>query len=167
MPDQDADRTHRIAADEGHHPLRVTCPLRLRDLRQLYGLSQTCLSRRSGVPRSLVGGIEAGQAGDVRLSTLLKLCHVFGVSPDYLLGFDTGITRAIYRPYVPPPNIDGACQLCESRVRRGEPHRIGTCIAANHERGWRPEVLAVFYGLTLESIFAVLREEARIVRMKW
>lgn len=70
-------------------PLKRLLPERLASARRHLGLSQNRLAREAAVAVSTVNAIESG-LGDFRVSTLLKLCGVLGVSPGWLLGFDEG-----------------------------------------------------------------------------
>ena len=57
----------------------------LRALRQSAGLTRSELAARAGIALSTLYLLEDG-LGDTRVSTLLKLSHALGVTPDYLLG---------------------------------------------------------------------------------
>lgn len=57
----------------------------LRTLRQSAGLSRSQLAARAGIALSTLYLLEDG-LGDTRVSTLMKLAHALGVTPDSLLG---------------------------------------------------------------------------------
>jgi transcriptional regulator with XRE-family HTH domain len=68
-------------AKEGESVLR----LRLKEIRELCGLSQQALADAIGEAQSSVGGWESGR-GTPRYQTLLKIADYFDVSLDYLVG---------------------------------------------------------------------------------
>lgn len=57
----------------------------LRTLRQSAGLSRTQLAARAGIALSTLYLLE-DDLSDTRVSTLLKVAHALGVTPDQLLG---------------------------------------------------------------------------------
>lgn len=58
---------------------------KIRNLREMAGMSQTDLAARLGVKPCTVSRWESGEKVP-ELTTLLKLADVFGVTLDYLLG---------------------------------------------------------------------------------
>lgn len=62
--------------------------LKLKQLRQMYGLSQSQLSERSGVPRRTIEDIE--RRGDCRISTARILCDAIGCTLDEFYTHDAG-----------------------------------------------------------------------------
>lgn len=61
--------------------------LRLKELREEKGLSQTQLGKEIGVDRRTIGSYELGLR-EPSLETIEKLCKYFGVSAGYLLGIE-------------------------------------------------------------------------------
>jgi transcriptional regulator with XRE-family HTH domain len=74
---------HLIGRDKGP---QYTTGNRLRDLRKAKGLSQNELGKMLGVNQSVVTGWETDYRKPVR--KLKELTALFGVSADYLMGFD-------------------------------------------------------------------------------
>ena len=62
---------------------------RLRELRAEQGLTQQQLGELLGVSQFSVSKYER-EALDLNTDTLIRLCGIFGVSADYLLGLDEG-----------------------------------------------------------------------------
>ena len=58
---------------------------RIREVRQRKGLSQSELSRLSGIPRSLITNVEAGRR-TLSLLNARAVARALGVSVDYLIG---------------------------------------------------------------------------------
>ena len=56
----------------------------LQRVRTAAGLTQTALAKRSGIHRSYVGGLEAGQRNPTAV-TLQRLAKVLGVTPTVFL----------------------------------------------------------------------------------
>lgn len=59
---------------------------RLQQLRSQRDMKQAVLAKRLGVSRSAINAWENGISFP-SLANLFELCHVFGTTPDYLLGF--------------------------------------------------------------------------------
>ena len=59
---------------------------RIGDLRTSMHLSQTELSKKTGIPISVISRIESGKTATVGHDVLAKLALFFNVSADYLLG---------------------------------------------------------------------------------
>lgn len=74
--------------------------IKLRDLRQSYGMTQTELAMRLGVGRTTVSEYERGTIEPKR-HTIYKIARIFNVDTDYLMR-DTSIdwTRPIYDRYI-------------------------------------------------------------------
>jgi HTH-type transcriptional regulator / antitoxin HipB len=68
------------------YPAMTPIVLRIQELREAEGWSQSELARRSGVPQTAISRLEAGKVGVVNLAHLEKLAAVFGVKPAYLIG---------------------------------------------------------------------------------
>lgn len=64
--------------------------LRLKELREKSGLSQASLAKKMNVRQSTIGMWESGK-NNPEFANLEKLCEIFSVSMDYLLGRDTPI----------------------------------------------------------------------------
>lgn len=64
---------------------------RLLQLRENEKLTQLELSKKSGVSRTCIRGLEAGQSGP-RADSLVKLADYFQVTTDYLLGREANET---------------------------------------------------------------------------
>ena len=62
---------------------------RLKRLRELAGLSQTELSRRSGMPRPLISMLESGKRSGLTAESARNLARALGVTIDYLIGDST------------------------------------------------------------------------------
>ena len=62
---------------------------RIRELRAEQGLTQQQLGELLGVSQFSVSKYER-EALDLNTDTLIRLCGIFGVSVDYLLGLDEG-----------------------------------------------------------------------------
>ena len=60
---------------------------RIRELRAEQGLTQQQLGELLGVSQFSVSKYER-EALDLNTDTLIRLCGIFGVSADYLLGLD-------------------------------------------------------------------------------
>jgi transcriptional regulator with XRE-family HTH domain len=73
---------------------RETMAMRLKRLREAAGLTQQELANRAGLSISAVTQTEGGQKKDPKLSTLVALARVLGVSLDEVAG---GIAES------PPP----------------------------------------------------------------
>ena len=59
---------------------------RIKEARLAKGLSQQAIASLLGISQPGYQQIETGAKGDMKVSTLLKLCDVFEVSADWLLG---------------------------------------------------------------------------------
>jgi transcriptional regulator with XRE-family HTH domain len=59
---------------------------RLRQLRELAGLSQNELAKRAQVPRPTITDVENGKQASVTLETARRLARVLGVTLDFLAG---------------------------------------------------------------------------------
>lgn len=59
---------------------------RIRAARLAKGLSQQAVATMLGITQPGYQQIESGVKGDMKVSTLLKLCSVFEVSADWMLG---------------------------------------------------------------------------------
>jgi transcriptional regulator with XRE-family HTH domain len=59
---------------------------RLRQLRELAGLSQNELAKRASIPRPVISDVESGNQRSMNLETARKLARVLGVTLDFLAG---------------------------------------------------------------------------------
>lgn len=65
------------------------CPgTRIKELRQIYDMSQEELGKRVGVQRAAIQKYEKGTVENIPLKTIEKIATVFDVSPTYLVGWD-------------------------------------------------------------------------------
>lgn len=64
---------------------RYICGIRLAQLREQRGLTQSMLSHRTGIKRSAISHYEKGRR-EPDFATLIILADFFHVSVDYLLG---------------------------------------------------------------------------------
>lgn len=65
------------------------CPgTRIKELRQLSGMSQEELGRRVGVQRAAINKYEKGTVNNIPLPTIERIANIFDVSPTYLVGWD-------------------------------------------------------------------------------
>jgi transcriptional regulator with XRE-family HTH domain len=145
--------------------LRTTLPETLRKVRRMRNISQAELARRSGVSCSTICEIESGQAADIRVRTLCKLCGVLSVSLDYLAGIIADETYASEAPNSadrPTVRESRTCPHCGKLLRRGEPHPPGECIIAADRRGGSTrehrEFLAPVFGLSVAAIAFICDE---------
>lgn len=145
--------------------LKTTLPETLRKVRKMRGMSQAELARRSGVACSTICEIESGQAQDVMLRTLAKICGVLSVSFDYVTGFIPDDTDASVFPEASaPPTVreSRTCEHCGKALRRGEPHPPGECIIAADRKGGSTkehrEFLAPVFGLSVTAIAFICDE---------
>jgi transcriptional regulator with XRE-family HTH domain len=59
---------------------------RLRQLRELAGLTQNELAKKARVQQSVIWAVEAGKQKSMNLHTALRIAEVLGVSLDLLAG---------------------------------------------------------------------------------
>jgi transcriptional regulator with XRE-family HTH domain len=57
---------------------------RVRKLREQKGWSQETFAHETGMARSFTSALELGKK-DIRLSTMFRLCDIFGLTPRQLL----------------------------------------------------------------------------------
>lgn len=64
------------------------CPgTRIKELRQLSGMSQEELGRRVGVQRAAINKYEKGTVSNIPLHTIERIAATFDVSPNYIVGW--------------------------------------------------------------------------------
>jgi transcriptional regulator with XRE-family HTH domain len=68
--------------------------LRLRELRQALGLTQTELAARAGVRRATLSRLENDRVGAINLAVLEKLADLLNVEPGFLLSRNPSRTPA-------------------------------------------------------------------------
>jgi DNA-binding Xre family transcriptional regulator len=148
--------------------LITVLPSRIVMLRGLRRLSQAQLADLSGVACSTIAAIETGQTKGVNLKTLLKLCGVFEATPDYILGIRENHTLArsfatstILSDVGTSVRRGGRCTRCGMRLRVGQPHALGKCIATACDAGQSREYLSAAFTLGIDSIDAILADEYR------
>ena len=66
--------------------MSTTLGRRLKQCREMAGLSQNELSKRAGVPRPTISEIESGKQVGLTLENARKLARVLGVTLDFLAG---------------------------------------------------------------------------------
>jgi transcriptional regulator with XRE-family HTH domain len=70
--------------DEGD----MTFGARLKQLRELAGLSQNELAKRAGISRPIISQLEADQQRTTSVETARRLARALGISLDLLVGTD-------------------------------------------------------------------------------
>lgn len=68
--------------------MTVSPGTRIKELRNIYGMSQEELGRRVGVQRAAINKYEKGSVENIPLKTVENIAHVFNVSPTYVMGWD-------------------------------------------------------------------------------
>lgn len=94
-----------------------TISSRIIELREKYGLSGIDLAKRLGVNKSTITRYETGEIKP-NVDMMISICQSFGISMDWLAGFDTGAKEA-YEPVInecikssiPPERLLQAVQL--------------------------------------------------------
>ena len=64
----------------------MTFGQRLRQLRELAGMSQRELARRASIPQPVVSDVESGRQQSVNLETARRIARALGVTLDLLAG---------------------------------------------------------------------------------
>lgn len=67
---------------------------RIKELRTDADMKQQDLADRLKIARTVVSKYELGQV-DLSTETIRRLCEIFGVTADYLLGFSSAPTAAV------------------------------------------------------------------------
>ena len=75
--------------------MTVSPGTKIKELRQLHGLSQEELGRRVGVQRAAINKYEKGTVTNIPIETIEKIANIFEVSPTYLVGWDTTPTNPL------------------------------------------------------------------------
>ena len=69
---------------------------RIKEIRQEKGLTQSQLAEMLSTTQSTVGKYEREEI-QLTVDTIIKICKVFEVSADYLLGLEDWLLRAHYK----------------------------------------------------------------------
>ena len=78
--------TRRAVRPGAAHPIHAGFAYRLKLARELRGLSQRGLAKKSDVSYATIGQIETGANKNPTLDNLVKLADYFGISLDRLIG---------------------------------------------------------------------------------
>ena len=68
--------------------MTVSPGTKIKELRQISGMSQEELGRRVGVQRAAINKYEKGTVTNIPTHTIEKIASVFEVSPNYIVGWD-------------------------------------------------------------------------------
>jgi DNA-binding Xre family transcriptional regulator len=145
-------------------PFKQVLPRRVTTLRSFRSLSQAQLAKEAGIATSTVCAIETGQITDLKLSTLLSLCEVLQVTPDYLLGFDRNeklVSKMMRLDYpdgwkVRITKENTKCAVCDALLAKWSYHTPADCMVMQHQKGKTIIALANFYGLPVDGIQFIL-----------
>lgn len=74
---------------------------RLRQLREAHGLTQEAFAELSGISYKYYQAVEAGRKRDLRLSTLERLAHAYGLEVWQLLAPRSPLVKLAKRPPTP------------------------------------------------------------------
>lgn len=75
---------------------------RITVLREARGLSMIGLAEKLGISRAVVWKWESGDVTNIRPENFIRLCHILGVTPEYLLwGPERAPARDDSNPNVP------------------------------------------------------------------
>jgi DNA-binding Xre family transcriptional regulator len=139
-------------------------PRRIVKYRELRGVSQAALAKAAHISRSTLNAIEGGQASDMKVSTLERLCHALGVSGDALLGYNS--VKLVRKPKLhgltnrdKPGRRAYACQTCGQKIAARAAHLPGACMMELSDKGATDERIGAVFGLSTPAITLVLREE--------
>jgi DNA-binding Xre family transcriptional regulator len=140
-------------------------PVRIVKYRELRHVSQGALARAAHISRSTLNLIESGQARDMKVSTLERLCHALGVSGDALLGYNS--VKLVRKPHLHGVTPDGPeatavarfCGTCGARVAARALHLPGDCMLELSDAGATADRIGAVFGLSTAAIEGVLREE--------
>ena len=92
--------------------------MRIRQRREILGLSREELAARLGVTAKFIGDIEYGDKG-LSMKNLYRLKQILGVSADFLLeGLEEGVTEEKERTML-QENILGSLSVCSARQLGG------------------------------------------------
>lgn len=144
--------------------LKSILPRRMIALRHLHHLSLRALSRETGIAGSTLHTLESGFSPDMLLTTMLRLCEHFAVTPDYLLGVEHDPHHAHDLYLVGGAAVIDRCVICHTALAPHEPHRLGQCIQTLHAGGASSTYLAARFGLCLTSVEQILSDEYALLR---
>lgn len=144
--------------------LKSILPRRMVALRHIHHLSLRGLARETGIAGSTLHSLESGFSADVLLTTILRLCEQFAVTPDYLLGVEHDAHHAHELHLVGAASVIAECPICATPLAPHEPHRLGQCIQVLHQRGASVPHLASRFGLCDSSIEQILIDEYALLR---
>lgn len=84
---------------------------KIKELRELYGMTQEELAEKLGLKKAAVNKYETGRVVNLKRSTIEKLCEIFNITPQELMGMDEdpNITQEEY--YTNPEVAELAQQL--------------------------------------------------------
>ena len=141
--------------------LKNRLPQQLSKLRAIRNLSLSDLAKLSGVSKSTIAEIETGQAKNVTLVTILKLCQFFGVSLDEITGFFDDV------PHIKRPgtwagstlvNMRPVCLRCNGNLRRGERHFLEECIMHLHENAVSRERISALCEVGVSAVDKIIAD---------
>ena len=61
---------------------------KIKELRELYGMTQEELAEKLGLKKAAVNKYETGRVVNLKRSTIEKLCEIFNITPQELMGMD-------------------------------------------------------------------------------
>jgi len=131
---------------------------------ELRKVSATALAKAAEISRSTLNIILSGQARDMKVTTLERICHALGVSGDALLGYNSvGLVRS---PHLHGLDLGGSafsiarvCATCETQLAARELHLPGDCMMELARKGAKAKRIGQVFGLSTRVIGLVLREE--------
>jgi DNA-binding Xre family transcriptional regulator len=147
--------------------LKVGLPRVLDSLRRQKKWSRDRLQFESGVSVSVIRDLETGQAHGLTLSTLMKLCRCFGVSPNVLLGLN-GISEElipqIYTQWNQIVYVPKACERCGRRLAPGELHTAPECSLNRWDDNASLKFLAASLAVSEDVMQLILADQMEIQR---
>ena len=99
---------------------------RLQQLRSQRDMKQAVLAKRLGVSRSAINAWENGISFP-SLANLFELCHVFGTTPDYLLGFSS--EHCVDISALTPSQQEMVMRLIHCFEEQNDMQKAGRCVA--------------------------------------
>lgn len=69
---------------------------RIKELRTTHNLTQEQLGEMLGVKKAPIQKYESSEIVNIKIDTIKKLCKIFSVSPNYLIGFSDRKTYSEY-----------------------------------------------------------------------
>jgi DNA-binding XRE family transcriptional regulator len=137
--------------------LKRVLPGRLKALRELRNITQAWLAQGAQVAPAVVVDLETG-CGNPKTETLVKVSGFLGVSPNYLLGYDSVLAAGYDGPLI--------CGICGGLVG-SKMHGQGICIALQYAKGVDAEILSRVYGITLRQVFDEILAGKEAMKMRW